>query len=100
LSSLPLLLLLLVCICMCMQGSRNVLYLCEQLVSEACLAEKQPDACVNELIDAALAQKSSSAKGLSGAVLAAVIVPIVVVGKQQLCKSCVQAYRSANQGHG
>lgn len=68
-----------VCWCWCLQGLREVVYLCDNIVSEACLAEKQPDACVNELIDSIMAQKATK-PGLSGTLLAAIIVPVVVVG--------------------
>lgn len=66
------------CVLWRVQGSRNVVYLCQSFVSEACLAEKSPDACVNELIDRQLAQKTQQAAGVP---LAAIIAPIVVVGE-------------------
>lgn len=42
------------------------------------MAEKSPDACVNELIDRQLAQQTQQAAGVP---LAAIIAPIVVVGE-------------------
>lgn len=53
-------------------------------MSEACLAEKSAEACVNELIDSLLAGQSkdkAAASGPNATLLAAVIVPIVVVGE-------------------
>ena len=65
------------CVWRALQGSRNVVYLCENFVSEACMAEKSPDACVNELIDS-LGQTGGRSSGVP---LAAIVAPIVVVGE-------------------
>lgn len=54
------------------------MYLCQRVVSEACLAEKAPDACVNELIDALL---SKSTPQQPGPPLAAILVPVMLVGE-------------------
>lgn len=68
-----------VCWCpCCVQGSYNVTYLCEHLVTQDCLAEKPPEACVNELIDSLLGK---STQGKAGPPLAAIIVPCVVGGE-------------------
>jgi hypothetical protein len=67
-------------LCVCLvppQGSRNVVYLCQNHVSEACLAEKAPDACVNELIDSLLASNTHQQHGPP---LAAILVPVMLVG--------------------
>jgi hypothetical protein len=60
------------------QGSRNVVYLCQSVVSEACLAEKAPDACVNELIDALLAKNTHQQPDPP---LVAILVPVMLVGE-------------------
>lgn len=67
------------CVCVCMQGARNVVYLCDHVVSAECMAQKSPDACVNQLIDKLLT--ASPHQGAGGPPLAAIIVPVMVVGE-------------------
>lgn len=75
-------------------GARNVVYLCDNVVSESCMADKSPDACVNELIDRLL---TSSPQGAGGPPLPAIVAPVMVVGALLATAALYMVYRRRRQ---
>jgi hypothetical protein len=76
-----LLLLLLHCQrCCCLQDIKRMRVLCENTVSPACLATKEPQTCIEELTDQVLAARAAAAVEPGPPHPAAVVVPTLCAG--------------------